>query len=453
VIYYCTEESLVTLLVFRYYMTATQQRGLVSLAAVGIFLITSTAIANISTGNSNTNISSDVSFSLVSLNKPSDAVVGDLLLAGISVNGGSAAGIAAPSGWTLVNRTDNDTNVSVSSYYKIVGSSEPSSYDWTITPQARGVGGITRFSGVSTAAPIDVFASSIGRGSSATAPAVTTTANNEYVVSLFAVNVGKDNTLFATSTEMVKLYDIKNQPYGPTASAQDKLQTSAGSSGTFASSFNSGTRDWAAQTIALRTGNVTLVSDNFESYTASSDLEGQNGGNGWTNAWTQHHQFSIPFVVQNSVAFEGSRAVLYSHPANEQDYVFRSFSPMASGTLHWAQMKDSYNSGQGVYLFSGSIPVIVIYQDSVVGVNGAVWTADTPTGAVVLGPYAINTFETADVQFDVSTQKFRVSINGGTYSSWLDFNNTVSSIDTLWLAEGAAGGSGTINNYWDDVHF
>ena len=243
-------------------MTQKHARWGLSMALLGGLFVATVAIADITIGQSNTSLSTDVSYSLVTLNKPSDAATGDTLIAGISVNGGSVADITAPSDWTLIARTDNATNVAVASYYKVVGSSEPNSYEWTISPQARATGGITRYSGISGSSPIDTFAGATGRSNLATAPAVTTTADNEHVMTLFAVNIGKGNTLFTTSPGMTKLYDVKNQPHGPTASAQDKLQPSAGPSGTFASSFNAGRGDWVAQTIALQPSSPTATLQN-----------------------------------------------------------------------------------------------------------------------------------------------------------------------------------------------
>ncbi|HYF13257.1 MAG TPA: hypothetical protein VD928_03100, partial [Candidatus Paceibacterota bacterium] len=197
-----------------------------SIFVAGAFLIVSVVIADISVGNSRTNVSNDVIYSEVTLTKPSGVVSGDLLLASISINGGqpTTATTTHPSGWTLLAKTDNDTHVGILTYWKIAGASEPSSYTWTIGTQVRAVGGITRFTGVSTSNPIDVVASSTGRGTSAIAPSATTTQDGARIITVFAVNVGKENTIFATSTGMTKLYDIKNEPLGPTASAQERSQ-------------------------------------------------------------------------------------------------------------------------------------------------------------------------------------------------------------------------------------
>ncbi len=222
-------------------------------------LSASIVFANVITGQSTTNTSQDVAYTQLALNKPHDSLIGDLLLANISVNGGSPATITAPTGWSLIGRTNNDTNIAIASYWKIVGPSEPTVYSWSISPQTRAVGGITRYTGVDSVNPVDAMAGSTGRGTVATAPSVTTTHNNDLVIALFAINAGTNNSgVFSTTTEMTKRYDAKNTPFGPTTAAEDIIQSVAGISGTKSSTISSGPqRDWVAQQIALRqSGNL-----------------------------------------------------------------------------------------------------------------------------------------------------------------------------------------------------
>ncbi|MCC8977604.1 glycine-rich domain-containing protein [Bradyrhizobium acaciae] len=242
--------------------TRVKRFSAVGVLLIGSLLFATLAIADIMPGSSNTSLSQDVAYTQVSLSKPRDAVAGDMLIASISVNGGAPAVVTAPSGWTLIARTDNDSNVGIASYYKFVGSSEPSSYTWTISPQTRAVGGITRYTGVDSGSPIDVVASSTGRGISATAPSITTSQASDTVIALFAADTGTNNSpLFSTSTGMTTRYGVKNTPFGPTAAEQDRAQAVAGTVGSMSSTFSSGPQhDWAAQTIAVKMQNRADVS-------------------------------------------------------------------------------------------------------------------------------------------------------------------------------------------------
>src|SRR6266446_6804851 len=107
----------------------------VSLAmAIGL-CIASVAAAAISFVSYSHATSNDVTITEVTVSMPASTVAGNLLLANISVNGGNQADVTAPSGWTQVLRTDNDTNISIISYYKIASGNEPNSYTWTIDHQ------------------------------------------------------------------------------------------------------------------------------------------------------------------------------------------------------------------------------------------------------------------------------------------------------------------------------
>ncbi len=220
----------------------------------GTLVFGTIALADIVSGLSTTNVSNDVVLTQLPLSKPASTAVGDILLANVSVNGGSPAGITAPTGWVFIVRSDNDANVSVASYYKVVTSSEPSTYTWIITPQNRAAGGITRYSGVDVTNPIDAFATSTGRGVTATAPSITTTFGKDRIVALFASDAGKNtDPLFTTSTGMDKKYDVKNGPFGPTTAAEDALLATAGATGpNTVTVSNHKDVDWAAQTIALK---------------------------------------------------------------------------------------------------------------------------------------------------------------------------------------------------------
>ncbi len=91
----------------------------------------------------------------LTINKPAGTTQNDVMIASVSVRPSSAT-VTAPSGWTLIRRTDNansPTN-SLAVYRKVAGASEPSSYAWTFSTATGSAGGIQSFSGVDTANPI-----------------------------------------------------------------------------------------------------------------------------------------------------------------------------------------------------------------------------------------------------------------------------------------------------------
>lgn len=172
---------------------ALKRSSVIGLVLLISGLFTAVAVAAIVSGTPTTNHSTDVTITQLTLSTPTVAT-GDLMLANISVNGGSAATVTAPAGWTQILRTDNDTNVSILSYWKIAGPSEPASYTWAVDHQTTMEGGITPYSGVDTANPIDASVGNAGFGTVATTTAVTTSSANEVVVSLLAADIGKTAT-------------------------------------------------------------------------------------------------------------------------------------------------------------------------------------------------------------------------------------------------------------------
>jgi hypothetical protein len=187
---------------------------------------------------------------------PASTAAGNLLLANISISGGNQATVTPPSGWTETLRTDNDTSVSVISYYKIASASEPSNYTWTIDHQTTAKGAISQYTGIDSSNPIDSSTGNTGFGTIATTTPLTTGSNNEQIVTPYATDVGKSanaGAYFSTPTGMTERYDLSNTPFGPSNASDDAIQAVAGGSGSNSTTISGGkARNWVAQQIALR---------------------------------------------------------------------------------------------------------------------------------------------------------------------------------------------------------
>lgn len=122
--------------------------------------------------NANTNEGSD---STATINVPNGVETDDLLYAVLAVDGGSDAGITAPSGWTLVRRTDNGTTNAQAIYRKWVDDpADETSYTWTLDTSRKHRVGILILRNVDRSSPV-VFESSqeVNGIPDSTAPAVT----------------------------------------------------------------------------------------------------------------------------------------------------------------------------------------------------------------------------------------------------------------------------------------
>lgn len=177
---------------------------------------------------------------------------GQLLVAGITLDGGSSVGVTPPSGWTLIQRTNNSTRVAVLSYYKVAGSSEPSTYTWSFNTSARAAGGIMRFTGVNTSDPIDAAPTgNTGNGSTLTAPSFNAAATTT-LVGMFAID---ENVSFSAGSGMTERFeeDHQHNDEGPSIQASTRTH-GGGSTGNRTASANESDQ-WAAHMFSLNSAN------------------------------------------------------------------------------------------------------------------------------------------------------------------------------------------------------
>lgn len=223
-------------------------------AGILVSLVLATvALAGITTGTSSTAFSTNVAYSEVSVDTPADVGAGDILIANITFLGGTGAQITIPDGWNLIEHTNKGNDISIASYWKAATDSEPDEYVWKISPTTRAAGGITRFSGVDAGDPIGPVSESSGRGTTATAPSITTTTEDSQLVALFSIDAGLfSGGRFSAPNGMSEKYDISYAPLGPSTALDVSAQSSAGASGSKSSTFSKSIKqNWVSQLIAL----------------------------------------------------------------------------------------------------------------------------------------------------------------------------------------------------------
>ena len=198
----------------------------------------------------------------IPIGKPSGTVAGNLLLATIGQDQHDAV-ISAPSGWTLISRgaggADFTKDAYLAIFYKIAGSSEPSSYSFTSTKGENFAAAILRYSGVDTAAPVthpgvDSDGFSGNKSTTPTAPSVSTVYTNTKVVRIFTQKQGENSVTSPTGTvERVVVDEDGNITLG----VADSNKTSTGSTGSAV--FTTGQdKDWRAATVVLVPQQVQL---------------------------------------------------------------------------------------------------------------------------------------------------------------------------------------------------
>lgn len=195
----------------------------------------------------------------LSITVPVETTTGDILIAQVAVRGNTT--MSAPAGWTLVLNSAT-TNLRQSIYYRFVDGTEPSAYQWNFSRGDRAGGAISAFRGVDGSNPLIDQGSLIGSGNNITAPSVTTTVDNAWLVTLYA-GAGS-NTAITLPISMDSFYSETTGagPNGLAFAAAGELRVTAGATGlriaTGANTQNIG------HSIALRPASlITCYTDDF----------------------------------------------------------------------------------------------------------------------------------------------------------------------------------------------
>ena len=197
--------------------------------------------------------SAGASSGTLTINKPSGTQSGDVMVATVAVRPNTAAITA--SGWTLVRRLDNASGNanSLAVYYKVAGSSEPSSYSFSFSTSTGAAGGIASFINVDTTNPIDVDAGqNTASGLSLAAPSVTTRYTNDMIVTSHAF---ASSATFTAPSGMTEAIDVASTAIGATGEsieANYQLQAAIGATGTRTATASNDADTGNAHTLALK---------------------------------------------------------------------------------------------------------------------------------------------------------------------------------------------------------
>jgi hypothetical protein len=264
--------------------------------------LTAPNIAGSTTANVQSAANASAGATTLVISKPTSTVSGDFLIAGITVAGGTGTTVSPPAGWTLIQRTDNATNVSLLTYYHVAGGSEGANYTWTITTPVAGArmsGGILRYTGVNTASPINVSSANTGSGTAVTANSVTTTSAQTAVVGFYGTATNTSFTPPGGTPTATERFDRANAA-GPTLEGVTLTEATAGATGNKAATA-AATGQWAAQLIAL---NPTPVDTYGTDPTNTADR------NSWIPVGFTGTDTDTPAPVYNEAYVSGSPATL-----------------------------------------------------------------------------------------------------------------------------------------------
>ncbi len=212
--------------------------------------------------------------STLQISRPSNIGGSDLLVATIAARpvasgvAASSINIVPPSGWTRVERSNDGSGtgaIALETFYRIGSGGGSGSYTFnfrnaanTANVSVRASGGIMRFTDVDTSDPISASTSNSGSGTNATANGVSADSDTVVIATYArAANLGIDAPSLSGGGVSLSFSERveANGNSGPTVSAWVAEADADGDTGNRV--INEGTGSWAAQQIAVRSGNTT----------------------------------------------------------------------------------------------------------------------------------------------------------------------------------------------------
>ncbi|MEQ1882991.1 MAG: RHS repeat-associated core domain-containing protein, partial [Burkholderiales bacterium] len=229
--------------------------------STGVYSATASAYADF--GNTHLLALRPQPASELDVTRPANVLANDVLIAAIGFRPHTLS-ITAPSGWTLVQRTDNASGEanSLAVYRRLAGAAEPAAYQWSFAGGTLNAasGGIQAFAGVHTSNPIDVASGqATASGTQHATPGITTSVANAMLVTAHTM---ASSSFLSPATGMSAGYNRANLAV-PNAAGQAiggayVLQAVAGATGVKTASASNDADTGNAHILALRPAPVLL---------------------------------------------------------------------------------------------------------------------------------------------------------------------------------------------------
>lgn len=172
-----------------------------------------------------------------------------------------------------------------------------------------------------------------------------------------------------------------------------------------------------------------VATDNLDSYSAGSNLHGQNGGSDWAAAWSWNSAGTQPTVETAPAGGQGGNAIKVSGTTN-QTKATRTFTAISAGIVKLRLRVTATNPNDfcGFILESGAGNGKIYHRVS----GGNLQLFNSPAYENVQAVSA-DTWYRIDVEFDDAAQdnKFRTRVDGGSWTDWKNTNGTYTSLDRI----------------------
>ncbi len=162
---------------------------------------------------------------------------GDVMVAQVTVRGGTATSVATPAGWSAITpRYSTASHVSSWLFYRVATASEPGSYTWSFNSSQQASGVLIAYSGVNTSSPIRSYSGQVNASTTAiTAPSITASSGDMllyFASTTNRVGTSTTNTTVTAPSGMTEGAEVNALVSSGTVSeVADQRLTTAGSTG------------------------------------------------------------------------------------------------------------------------------------------------------------------------------------------------------------------------------
>lgn len=230
--------------------------------------------------------------STVTFTYPGTPTPGNLLVAGFAWRGNVTV-TAVPSGWILAASTADGNNIDGAIYYKIAGSSEPTTAQWTLSGSQKSAGVASEWSGIHVT-PIDAQNGNTGVATTTLNTGATGVLSqaDELVINMFSA---RDAVSFTAFGEGQTTSGTAQSTGGTTASRNTTVLVSKVVSSTSSVDYTAqidSAQTWVAAVATFKQGAVT--------HSATGSLSGQGASIVGTSAHKARHDASGTLSGQGS---------------------------------------------------------------------------------------------------------------------------------------------------------
>ncbi|WP_139020723.1 hypothetical protein [Bradyrhizobium sp. ORS 285] len=160
------------------------------------------------------------------------------------------------------------------------------------------------------------------------------------------------------------------------------------------------------------------ASDNFESYSNGASLSGASGGSGWNGNWTTTLG---TWSVQNATA--ANSTTLSGNTTSGSATLNRTITSISIGSYCF-YMRNGSTTGNWYHVLNNSTGQATGYAVLMGFESGNIVAYNGGTGTTLLTGYNINQWYKICIDFGSVANTYKVSIDGGAYSSNLNFGTT-----------------------------